>query len=157
MEFKGVWSLRRKKWEGVEIWRNRRAARRERQTGRRRDGGGGGVCAVHGSSPPTPPPVKQCRPRKEVKTYKVKQSSATWGEDKRRLCAGAECEKNRKEKTTRAAAAAPPPPPPRSGHVLQCAAAGRAEGGFLIQRCFRRRLISAAYCQVEIRPTCKHI
>lgn len=152
MEFKGVWSLRRKKWEGVEIWRNRRAA--QRKTNRKTEG-----WRAEESARFTARPLrllrekKQCRPHKEVKTYKVKQSSPTWGEDKRRLCAGAECEKNRKEKTTRA----PPPPPSRSGHVLQCAAAGRAEGGFFIQRCFRRRLISAAYCQVEIRPTCKHI
>lgn len=84
---------------------------------------GGGVCTVHGSSPPTPPPEKQCRPHKEVITHTVERSSPTGG-NKSRLYGGAE---SRRKKQTRQKTTRPPP-----GHVLQFAAAGKAEGVFYL-------------------------
>lgn len=153
MEFKGVWSLRRKKWEGVEIWRNRRAARRERQTGRRRDGGRRSLRGSRLVPSDSSARKKQCRPRKEVKTYKVKQSSATWAKTK-----GDCVQEQNVRKTEKKNQHEHHHHHRRRGQVTSCSVQ-QQEGQkvVFIQRCFRRRLISAAYCQVEIRPTCKHI
>lgn len=150
MEFKGVWSLRRKKWEGVEIWRNRRAARGK--TNRKTEGWGAEESARFTARPlRLLREEKQCRPYEEVKTSRVKRSSPTWAKTKGDCVQEQNVRKTEKKKQHEHHHH-------RRGQVTSCSSQ-RQEGQkvVFIQQRFRRRLISAAYCQVEIRPTCKHI
>lgn len=91
------------------------------------------------------------------KTHRGKRSGSTGGQKQKSIVWRSRIgRKKRKRKnnmsaatTTTAAAAV------RSRPAVCSSRKGRR--WFFIQQCVRRRLISSTYCQVEIRPTCKHI
>lgn len=152
MEFKGVWSLRRKKWEGVEIWRNRRAARRK--TNRKTEG-----WRAEESARFTARPLRLlCEKNNAVHIKKSKRTksnrAARPGQKQKAIVWRGRIGEKKTEKKKQHEHQHQH----QRGQVTSCSLQ-QQEGQkvFFIQQRVRRRLISAAYCQVEIRPTCKHI